>query len=145
MEIAGFILSILALLFSAFIYIKHDIKIKKQSKLLNEYSLEKIEKEKEDEKKAIIEANVYNENKGTRVIKIYNRGKSVARKVNVTVPKNDGYHVFKNPSPMDILPQNSFEIKLSAFLENKPDKIDIAYEWDDDYKENNKATQTIQI
>ena len=145
MEIAGFVLSILALFFSALIYIKHDKKIKQQSKLLNDYHLEKIIKEKEEEKKAIVEANIYSGNKGTRIIRIYNRGKSNAKNVNVTVPKNDGYHVFINPSPMDIRPQSGFEIKLSAFLENRPDKIEIEIEWDDDFKVNNKITQTIQI
>jgi hypothetical protein len=145
MEIAGFVLSILALFFSAFIYIKHDIKIKQQSKLLNEYNLEKIEKEKEVQKKAIIEAFVVKGQKGTRTIKVYNKGKSIAKNVNVIIPENDGYHIFTDPCPIDIKSQNGIEIKLGALLEGHPNKIDIKFEWSDDYKMDNIGNQTIQI
>lgn len=145
MEIAGFVLSILALIFSAFIYIKHDIKIKRQSKLLNEYQLEKIEKEKEEQKKALIEAFVVKGQKGNRTIKVYNKGKSIAKNVNVIIPENDGYHIFNNPCPIDIKPQNGIEIKLGALLEGHPDKIDIKFEWSDEYKIDNIEYQTIQI
>jgi hypothetical protein len=145
MEIAGFVLSILALLFSAFIYIKHDIKIKQQSKLINEYQLERIEKEKEAQKKALIEAFVVKGQKGNRTIKVYNKGQSMAKNVNVIIPENDGYHIFTNPCPIDIKPQNGIEIKLGALLEGHPNKIDIKFEWSDDYKMNNIENQTIQI
>lgn len=145
MEIAGFVLSILALFFSAFIYIRHDKKIKHQSKLLNEYHLEKIEKEKEEQKKALIEAFVVKGQKGTRTIKVYNKGQSIAKNVNVIIPENDGYNIFTDPCPIDIKPQNGIEIKLGALLEGHPDKIDIKFEWSDDYKMNNIENQTIQI
>lgn len=145
MEIAGFVLSILALFFSALIYITHDKKIKQQSKLLNEYQLERIEKEKEAQKKALIEAFVVKGQKGNRTIKVYNKGQSIAKKVNVIIPENDGYHIFNNPCPMDIKPQKSIEIKLGALLEGHPDKIDIKFEWSDNYKMNNIENQTIQI
>ncbi|MBN2891094.1 MAG: hypothetical protein JXL97_04435 [Bacteroidales bacterium] len=145
MEIIGIILSILALSLSIFTYFKHDKKIKQQSRLLNEYNLEKIVKEKEEEKKAKIEAFVVKENKGTRTVKIYNKGKSLAKNVNVKIPEHDGYHVFTNPCPIDIRPQNSIEIKLGALIENHPDKIKIDFEWSDEYKEENRESQMIQI
>ncbi len=145
MEIAGITISILALSLSIFTYFKHDKKIKQQSKLLNKYHLEKIEKEKEEEKKAIIEAFVVKGNKGTRTIKIYNKGKSIAKNVNVVIPENDGYHVFTNPCPIDIRPQNGIEIRLGALLEGHPDKIEIKFEWSDDFRKVNKGNQTIQI
>jgi hypothetical protein len=134
-------------------YLKHEIKerallnkeIKQQAKLLKQYNLEKIEKEKEEEKKAKIEAFVVKEYKGTRKIKIYNKGKSIAKNLNVNIPKHDGYHVFTNPCPFDIRPQNSIEIKLGALTENHPDKIKIDFEWSDDYKDKNRESQMIQI
>ena len=61
MGIVGIIISILALSLSIFTYLKHDKKIKQQSKMLNKYHLEKIEKEKEEEQKARIEAFVVKE------------------------------------------------------------------------------------
>ncbi|MGK0447482.1 MAG: hypothetical protein ACJA2M_001256 [Polaribacter sp.] len=145
MEIAGIIISIFALSLSIFTYFKHNKKIKEQSVLLNKYHLEKIEKEKEEEKKAIIEANVITGHKGTKIIKVYNRGKSIAKNVNILIPENDGYKVFINPCPIDILPQNGIEIKLSTFLGKRPCKIEVEFEWSDDFKERNKESQTIQI
>ncbi len=145
MEIAGIIISILALSFSTFTYFKHDKKIKQQSKLLNNYHLEKIEKEKEEEKKAKIEAFVVKEHNGTRTIKVYNKGKSIANNVNVIIPENEGYHVFTNPCPIDIRPQNSIEIKLGALIENHTDKIRIEFEWSDNYNDKSREYQMIQI
>jgi hypothetical protein len=145
MDIVGIIISLIALFLSAFTYLKHDKKIKQQSALLNKYHLDKIEKEKVDEQKAIIEANVIKGLKGNRTVKIYNRGKCLARQVNVIIPKSDGFHVFNNPCPIDIRPQNGIEISLGAFLENCPDTIDIYFEWIDDFDKNNKDKQTIQL
>lgn len=145
MEIAGIIISILALSFSMFTYFKHDKKIKQQSKLLNNYHLERIEKEKEEEKKAKIEAFVVKEHNGTRTIKVYNKGKSIANNVNVIIPENEGYRVFTNPCPIDIRPQNSIEIKLGALIENHTDKIKIEFEWSDNYNVKSREYQMIQI
>lgn len=145
MNIVAIIISSLALIFSVFTYLKHDKKIKHQSELLNKYHLEKIEKEKEQEKKAIIEANVIPGQKGSITIKVYNRGKSIARNVNVIIPENDGYHVFINPCPIDIRPQNGIDIKLGALLDKHPDKIEIEFEWSDDFSEKNTEKQMIQI
>ena len=144
MEIAGLIVSLIALSLAIFTYFKHDLKIKKQDTLLKSYQIEKINQEREQAKKAIIEANVIKHNKGKRIVKIYNKGKSLAKNVNVYIPKNNGYEILKNPSPIDIKSLNSAEIILIAFT-NSPDKIKIEFEWSDDYMDLNKDSQTIQI
>jgi len=144
MEVAGLIISISALLLALFTYFKHDWKIKKQATLLNKYQLEKIEQEKIVEKRAILEANVISIEKGTRIIKVYNKGRSLAKRVNVIIPDGEGYDVFINPCPIDIRPQNGIEIKLALYM-NGPDKIDLTFEWADDYKEKNSEVQTVQI
>ncbi len=145
MNVAGLVISVIALLFTAFTYFRHDKKIKQQSALLNKYQLDKIEKEKEGEKKAIIEANVIKGAKENRTIKIYNRGKCLAKNVNVVIPESDGFHVFNNPCPIDIRPQNGIEISLGAFIENCPNTVDIFFEWSDDLNKQNKDRQTIQL
>lgn len=117
MEIAGLVISIIALLLALFTYFKHDLKIKK-------HQIEKIEKEKTGEKKAVIEANVIKGNKGKRQLKIYNKGKSIAKNVTVTILNIDGFRVIDNPCPIDIKPQNGIEISLILFMDS-PDKIDI--------------------
>ncbi|MFA5324841.1 MAG: hypothetical protein WC305_01590 [Bacteroidales bacterium] len=144
MEVAGLIISIIALLLALFTYFKHDLKIKKQAALINKYQIEKIEKEKDGEKKAIIETNVIKDNKGTRLIKVYNKGKSVAKNVIVTIPKTKWFEVINNPCPIDIKPQNGIEISLVVFM-GGPDKIDINYEWSDDFSDKNNDNQTIQL
>jgi Na+-translocating ferredoxin:NAD+ oxidoreductase RnfG subunit len=144
MNVLAIVISSLALIFSAYTYFKHDKKIKQQSRLLNQYNLEKIEKEKEEEKKAKIEAFVVKEYKGTRTIKIYNKGKSIAKSVNVIIPKNDGYEVINNPCLIDIKPQNGIEVML-ILSTNCPDKIKIGFEWKDDFNEKNIDSQMIQL
>jgi hypothetical protein len=144
MEIVGLVISILALLLALFTYFKHDLKIKQQASLLNKYQLEKIEKEKEEDRKAIIEANVINGDKGKKTIKIYNKGKSVAKNVNVEIPDIDGFQVVNNPCPIDIRPQNGIDIILVAFI-GRPNKVEIEFEWSDDFNASNRDKQTIQL
>lgn len=144
MEIAGLVISIIALLLALFTYFKHDLKNKKQAALINKYQIEKIEKEKTGEKKAVIETNVIKGNKGTRQLKIYNKGKSIAKNVIVTIPNIDGFQVTNNPCPIDIKPQNGIEISLIVFM-GSPDKIDVEYNWSDDFSDINNDKQTIQL
>ncbi len=145
MEVFAILISLAALFFSWLTYFKHDKKIKQQSTLLNKYHLEKIEKEKEADKRAIIEANVISEANGNKKIKIYNRGKCIARDVNVIIPKSEEFYVFSNPCPIDIRPRNGIEIELGAFSNNCPDTIEVYFEWNDDFKVKNKDNQKIQL
>lgn len=144
MEIFGIVISLLALSLSLFTYFKHDLKIKKQDALLKEYQIEKIREEKEQEQKAIIEANVVSDNRGKRIIKVYNKGKSLAKDVNVLIPESEGFTMISNPCPIDIKPHNGIEITLIAFT-NCPDKIKIDFEWTDNFKVKNTDSQMIQI
>lgn len=142
MEIAGLIISILALLFSGFTYFIHDRKIKKQSSLINKYNLEKIENERDEAKRAIIEANVVKELKGKRVIKVYNRGKSIAKSVEITLP--DNISVLRNPSPIDILPQQGIELVTHSCMDSE-DRFNIYFTWNDNFKVRNEASQTLLL
>lgn len=145
MEIVAIIISLLALSLAVFTYFKHDLKIKQQAALLNKYQLEKIENEKEEEKRAVIEANIVKaNNKGTRIIKVYNKGKSIAKKVNVIIPDIEGFQVINNPCPIDIRPQNGIDISSVVSME-APDKIIIEFEWQDNFKDSNNDSQTIQL
>lgn len=144
MEIAGIIIALLALTLSLFTYIKHDLKIKKQDALLKNYQLEKIKVEKEQEQKAIIEANVVTDHKGRKIIKVYNKGKSIAKDVNVILPQNEDFEAINNPCPIDIKPQNGIEIILIVF-NSCPDKVKINFEWKDNFKDKNVDCQMIQL
>lgn len=144
MEFFSVILSLLAIVFSLFTYFKHDIKIKKQEALLNQYELEKFEAEKLESKRAIVEANMIKGLKGQRIIKVYNKGKSIARDVKVSIPELKGIEVMNNPCPIDIRPQNSIEISLLAFAES-PDKMTIEIKWQDEFQKLNLESQVLQI
>lgn len=144
MEIIGLFVSVVAIILSLYTYFKHDKIINEQSRILNEYNIEKINKEKIEAKKAIIEAYVINGDKGERIIKVYNKGKAVAENVNIVLPESKGYKIYKNPSPIDIRPQNSVEIKLTRFS-GGPGKTALTFEWTDDFNKNNRDIQTIQL
>lgn len=141
-------ISVSALLLSVYTYFKHDRKIKDQNKLINKYTLEKLAKENELEKKAIIEANVIKGERGSsRIIKVYNKGKAVAKNVVVSFPDEPNVHISEYPSPIDIKPQNSIDINLTISYgpSSPPNTIKINFEWEDGIKLDNRDTQIVQL
>ncbi|MDC8104773.1 hypothetical protein MTQ00_09490 [Chryseobacterium sp. B21-037] len=144
LQIFALCISISSLALAAFTYFKHDAKLKKQSALLNKFQLEKITKEKDDEKKAKVEANILQKSKGARVIKVYNKGKSTAKNVTIHFPNLVGLQVVTNPFPLDIKPQNSYEIVLFLTID-APDTTKIEFEWQDDFAEKNLEYQILQF
>lgn len=144
MEIAGIVISILALSLSAFTYFNHDRKIKKQQKLINAYQIESVEKDKIESLRAILEAKVLKKRDGLNGIVICNTGKSIARSVYVTIPEDELYEVMNNPCPIDLRPQHSIEITM-ALADNFPDKIELKFEWQDEFKEVNLERQFVQL
>jgi len=146
MEMAGLIISCIALFFGIYTYCRHDRKIKIMDKRIKEYQIDSFEKQKIDQKKAIIEANFVKGSNGKRIVKVYNKGKAIARNVNVNFSEMEGVHVSSNPLPIDIRPQNSIDIKIVLFMSsNRKDKIDLTFTWSDDFCESNQSIQTIPL
>jgi len=58
MEIISIILSVLALLFSAYTYFAHDKKLKEQERQLNDYQFRSLKQGEEENLKAIIDKNL---------------------------------------------------------------------------------------
>jgi hypothetical protein len=144
MALAGFIISILAFLFSLFIYFVHDKKIKDQTELINAYQLKKIDKENIENKKAKLEASVVKNNNSHRTIIVLNKGRSIARNASIIVPDNNKFYICRNPSPIDIIPQMSVQIVIELFL-GYPNIIELQFEWDDAFQEKNITTQMVQL
>lgn len=144
MEILGLIVSFLALGFSIFTYLKHDSKIKKQSALINQYQIDKINEEKEKSTRAIIEGNLIKQNKGKRVLKVYNKGKSTAKDVQVNFPDIKGLMMGSNPSPIEIRPQQSIDFDFFV-SSGAPDIITIEFKWKDGFSSENFDKPTFQI
>ena len=143
-QIIPIAISAMALLLSIFTYFRHDAKIKKQSTLINQFQLEKFKKETDSEKKAIIEANVINREKGKRIIKVYNKGKSTAKNVAVSFQDEPNVMISDYPTSIEIRSQNSIEIYIQTFV-GSPDTLQMNFEWEDNFKPDNKDIQTIQI
>lgn len=138
------VISVVAFGFSLYTYCKHDRKIKEQDELINRFTLEQFEKEKELEKRAIIQASVIKRDKGRREIKVYNKGKTIAKNVVVTFPENPNLIMDEYPSPIDILPHHSIEIRTNIFY-GSPRTTEIAFEWEDGVKLDNKGSQVLQL
>ncbi|GEO24034.1 hypothetical protein [Cyclobacterium qasimii] len=143
-QIIPIIVSMLSLGLSLYTYCKHDAKIKKQNTLINQFQLEKLRKETDSEKKAIIEANVVKREKGKRIVKVYNKGKAIAKNVVVTFPGAPNVSIMDYPASIDIRAQNSIDIQINA-SKISPETLKINFEWEDDLSLNNKDSQIIQV
>lgn len=143
-EIIAIILASLALIGTCCSYIIHDRKIKKQQALIQKYEIQKIAKEKEKSKKASLDANVINKSSRKKTIIISNKGMSDAKNVIVKFPKIDKIFSIENPSPFDLTVDSNIKINLTL-SEGKSEIFEVEIEWQDDFKEKNKASQTIQI
>lgn len=144
MAILSLIISILSLTLGLYTYLKHDAIIKKQSVQLNEYQLEKIQKEKESNKRAIIEANVIRGDKGKRTLKIYNKGNAIARDVKIQFIEHPDMSFDDALFPIDIKAKHSVDVFLWSYTVGI-DKTKISFEWSDDFSTNNIDSQTIQL
>jgi hypothetical protein len=109
--------------------------------------VEKMKAEKDELKKASVRGNSYRASqRGVRVIKIFNAGKSTAR--NVRIDWLDETDALKFIKPFEIIedltPQNGREFRVCMF-ENSPDTIRLRYTWDDDFKDNNILEESLQL
>jgi len=144
MEITNFILSILAILGSVFVYFYHDKKIKGQEKRLNDYQLKKNEAESLENKKAQIKGNIV-KGKGVRTLIVFNAGKATAKNIRLEIlSEKDGIFDFQF-DPFEMLnPQDRTETKF--FLsEGHVSTLKIKYIWDDSFDQNNEFIQVLTI
>ncbi|WP_156309383.1 hypothetical protein [Sphingobacterium endophyticum] len=99
----SFLLSMIAIFGTIFTYFKHDRKIKAQEKLINDYQLGKIEQEKIQKKQAVLRASLIVGNKGHRILRIYNKGKAIARNVRLIIKDEPDNLYGTNPFPFPAL------------------------------------------
>lgn len=140
------IISTLALFFSVFTYVVHDRKLKKQEKLLNEYQLRALAQGEEENKKAVIRAKAIKVKGGLRTLYICNTGKAKARNVIVAMDMDNQVFATRPKLPVtysELLPDAPREIILH--LTEGDDVLTLNYTWEDDFKMDNKDTQTIDL
>lgn len=144
--IAAFVVSLGALLFSAYTYSKHDKKIKAQEQIINDYQINKIKKEDEESRKANIKGNIYPGNKGKLILKVFNSGKAIARNIRVEGLDVDSLIVIgKELLPYELMnPQDNTELTL-WITKDSPSTIRLRYIWDDDFGQNNEFEQVLTL
>lgn len=147
MELASLIISICALLLSAFTFVIYDRKIKKQNLILNQYQILKIDEENLKKKYAKISGTVIRENRQMRKLVISNEGLASAHNICITDIRNfRGISLTGMASiPFELLnPGEHFEIPF-MISESTPDIINVEYTWDDDNKAHNIYKQNLQL
>lgn len=145
MDIISIALSAFAIVLTITMYLKHDKRLKKQEEKLNAYQLKKIDEEESENKKALIKGNIVKGNKGSRVLKIFNSGKSVARNIRVEY-LGDMEYIFPRDDhfPYELLnPQDGSEIFL--LLAEGASKLHVKFIWNDDSKNDNEFIQMLTL
>ena len=146
MEVWGLIISILALLASAFTYFKHDKKLKEQERKINEYQLKQIEKEDLESKKAAIRGNIVKGLKGKRTLKVNNSGRAIARNIRIEGLDVEGlFHRADEVFPYELMnPQDYTEVNIMLFNNCAP-AIKLKYILDDESGKNNEFEQVLTL
>lgn len=145
-DLISLVLSLLAIIGTCYTYFKHDKKIKSQETKINEYQIKQIEQEEKEGKKALIRGGIIKFDKGKRILKIYNSGKSLARNIRIEGMDVKGIFVC-NASlfPYELMnPQDYTELEFRLACDY-PNCIKLIYVWDDDFSENNKYEQVITL
>ena len=137
-------ISILTLGFTIYTYYKHDKEIKVQTSIINEFQIEKYQKEIESDKKALIDISIVKKDKGKRILKVLNSGLSIAHNLKVIFPREIEMFITPFSSPTEIKPGGSFDIYFQIY-KGSPDLANIEIEWDDDFEKNRKEKLKIQL
>ncbi len=139
------VISSLALLFSIFTYCKHDRKLKEQEHMLNEYQIHFMEVTDEENKRAIVRAEIIKTGNGKRTLRIHNIGKAKATNLIIEMPNPNELN-YSNSLPQlykELLPNAYRDVIL--FLCEGEDELTLRYTWTDEYDEINTETQVIDL
>lgn len=146
MDIISAILAVLALALSAYTYFAHDRRLKKQEQKLNEYQLRSLAQIEEENKKADIRAKAVKYKSGNRMLYISNEGRAKAKNLKVEIPDAEQVYASRPDFPLiyeELLPGASREVLL--LLSEGDDELTLSYEWEDDFKRDNRESQTIDL
>ena len=122
-------------------------KLNKQQKQINAIILVKEEQEKNNQKRAIIEASSIAQ-KGSTIIKVYNKGNAIARNVRMKFPydRNDGLLFRDPPFPYTQMNPKTQGTEFCINLVNGHiEQVIIKFIWDDEFANNNEITQILTI
>lgn len=114
--------------------------------MINNYQIRSMRQNEENDKKAVLRAQIIYEPGGKRKLFIWNKGKSKAHNITVTLPNPEQVYASNPDFPVvysELLPDAHREILL--LLAEGDDELTLNYVWDDDFKSGNEETQTIDL
>lgn len=145
-DIVSIIISIVTLLWSIGVYLKHSMMLNKQQIKINELETKILEAELVNSKKADIRVNVSKDERNVKILTVTNCGKAIARNVVVKGLDQDRFCIVSNPNDFGtetLRPQESFEIHFT--VNYGADHVKITMFWNDDFQQNNCAEQKVII
>ncbi len=123
---------------SVYTFFKHDKKLKDQEKRLNAIAIQKHEEEEILKRSADVKGNIIKEEKGRRVLRIYNKGQANARNIRLNIlSETEGLILFRfdEKLPYELLtPYDKFDL-IFFCTEGFVPTLKIQLIWDDDYKD----------
>ena len=129
--------------------IEYEESVTHNNQVSEEYmalQIKKMRQEEEDRKKAVIRANIVSRGGGSRILHITNQGKSKATNIHVDMPNPKQVYDIRPNIPCEIdqlLPGTNREFRL--FLCEGDDVLTLNFSWQDDYSNENKESQTIDL
>lgn len=145
-DLVNNILPIISIIGTLFVYFYHGHKINQQTKIIQEFEIDKLRFEKEERSKANVIAKFQTRGRARWAIEIKNTGKSEARNVRVSVTNPDVFFkVYYTHIPYDkLFPNSNFDIEVQIVGKHK-EKYDVEIIWDDDYSLNRTSLIPIAI
>ena len=105
-----------------------------------------MKKEADDQKKAIIRSEIINRQAGSRILKISNKGRSIAKdlKMEWLNPDENIMILSKFGEIGDLTPGNARSFNMALCIGHS-ETMDLHYTWSDEYSEKNQYDESIQV
>lgn len=136
MEIASFIVALVALIGSALGYLLHDRKLKKQEEKLNMLQVEELEDSAKAKRQAKVIMQTYYQEKGRGILQIKNIGQAPAHNIRWHFQS----HILENiPTDGDyelLQPEQEIGLRYICMGQNE-DTVKVNISWDDDISKEN--------
>lgn len=136
MEIASFIVALVALIGSALGYLLHDRKLKKQEEKLNMLQVEELEDSAKAKRQAKVIMQTYYQEKGRGILQIKNIGQAPAHNIRWHFQS----HILENiPTDGDyelLQPEQEIGLRYICMGQNE-DSVKVNISWDDDISKEN--------
>lgn len=136
MEIASFIVALVALIGSALGYLLHDRKLKKQEEKLNMLQVEELEDSAKAKRQAKVIMQTYYQEKGRGILQIKNIGQAPAHNIRWHFQS----HILENiPTDGDyelLQPEQEIGLRYICMGQNE-DTVKVNISWNDDISKEN--------